>query len=314
MKILKTLSPIVILCIAFFALNLPNAKAQDASDIWVGKLQLDQKQAISDLVRITDTSEYTNQPYFFDNSRLFFTQAFDEKSEDGSETISQMDIMRFNLLTGELNNVTQSPMSEYSATPLPNKPGFSVIRVNMDGLQELWEFNNLGAPQKNLLPQAEPVGYQVWLNNSELLLFILGEPHTLQRFNTSTPQEVGVIENNNIGASLYRFKDSDWYLYTRSESGDFLYAYNAKTRKSQELLKMPKNTPYFSLSPNGDLFTSDGETFWHLALTESDEGIKPLQSFKALPIKHKHCGAGVSRTAVSPDMTMIALVCPRGDE
>lgn len=292
--------------------------AQDASDIWVGKLHLGQKTPITDLVRITDTASYTNQPYFFSDSQLLYTQAMPKQGDepDSSEKASlgedeQTEIMRFNLLSGELSNLTQSDSSEYSATPLPNKPGFSVIRVNKEGLQELWQMDVFGKAVQHLVPIAEPVGYQVWLNNSELLLFILGEPHTLQRVDTKYPEVAGSIIDTDIGASLFRLKSSDWFLYTSTKTHNFLYGYNVKTNKTRELVRMPLGAEYFSLSPNGDLLTSDGEKLWHIKVLVNEQGLIVDGKFTHLKIKHEHCDKGVSRTAVSQDMSMIALVCPR---
>ncbi|MFT4652622.1 MAG: hypothetical protein ACI82S_000256 [Patiriisocius sp.] len=280
--------------------------SQDASDIWIGKLNLWEKEPVTELVQITDTAQYSNQPYFFDNERLFFTQAMVVK---GSKT--QMDAWVFDFKDGKSKNVTQSSANEYSPTPLLNKSDMSVIRVNDQGKQELWQIDLLGKTVQHLAPLIEPVGYQVWLNNNELLLFVLGEPNTLQRVDVLKPESMGSIVDTNIGASLHRFEKTDWFLYTSNLDGNFLNAYNKQTNKTIQIVSMPKNSEYFSVSRMGNVITSDGETLWQRKFMLKGDRIEPLNGWQVFKITQAECSSGVTRTAISPDTSMIALVCPR---
>lgn len=280
--------------------------AQQNSDIWVGKLNLWEKDPISELVQITDTDSYSNQPYFFDNSHLFYTQAM--KAEENE---SQIDVWMFDFRLGAGKNVTQSSFSEYSPTPLPYADGMSVIRVNEEGKQELWEINLQGKAVRNIAPEIEPVGYQVWIDDKELLLFVLGEPHTLQRVDTTKPNAEAPIVDSNIGASLFRFEKTDWFFYTSKTDGNYLNAYNVKSKKFIQIVSMPKNSEYFSVSPIGHVITSDGTTLWQRKFMLKGERIKPMDKWLPIKISQVECEKGVSRTAISPDTSMIALVCPR---
>jgi hypothetical protein len=59
----------------------------------------------------------------------------------------------------------------------------SVIRVESDGTQRLWQFTLDGREPTALLPGIKPVGYPVWTDASILALFVLGgegRPATLQ--------------------------------------------------------------------------------------------------------------------------------------
>ncbi len=281
-----------------------HSHAQENSDIWVGKLTLSQKHPITELVQITDSDGYTNQPYFFDNSRLFFTQATQSQEEP-----SQMDIFVFDFVLGTTTNITQSQSSEYSPTPLPRKPGFSVIRVNNENKQELWTINPQGSTDEHLVRAIEPVGYQVWVNEHELLLFVLGEPNTLQRVDTRKPDKMGLVIDRHIGASLYKLSNSDWILYTRLDEGNYLHAYNIVTGKTIQVLSMPNNSEFFSVSSQGEIFSSDGQTLWRRALFVKGDTLSSSDTWQALVIKQPQCSSGISRTAISPDTSMIALVC-----
>lgn len=282
------------------------AYSQDASDIWVGKLNLWEKQPITELVQITNNEEYSNQPYFFDNNRLFYTQAL-EVSKDKY----QMDSYVFDFQSGIASNITQSDNSEYSPTPVPKTNDMSVISVDEDGKQTLWQIDPLGKYVKHLAQSIEPVGYQTWINDEEMLLFVLGEPNTLQRVNATVEGATGKIIDREIGASLHRFERSDWYLYTTTTDGNFLNAYNEKTDKIIQVTNMPQNSEYFSISRMGNIITSDGKTLWQRKLMVKGDKIRPLDSWQEIKLKHAQCSSGVTRTAISPDTSMIALVCPR---
>lgn len=290
----------------FICLFSSQANSQQNSDIWVGKLNLWEKNPITELVQITDTNNYSNQPYFFDNSRMFYTQ---EMNAIESET--QIDVWMFDFNVGMGKNITESAVSEYSPTPLPYNNGMSVIRVNEQGKQELWEIDLQGKAIKNIAPEIEPVGYQVWLNNKELLLFVLGEPNTLQRADVITPKAEAQTIDTDIGASLYRFEKTDWFLYTSKIDGNYLNAYNVKSNKTIQIVSMPENSEYFSVSALGNVFTSDGTTLWQRKLMLKGEKVRAMDKWVPIKITQPECEKGISRTAISPDSSMIALVCPR---
>jgi len=302
---LTKLAPIF--CVTLLLLFSAQVSAQEASDIWVGKLNLWEKEPITELIQVTNTQQYSNQPYFFDNERLFFTEAV---NVDGND--AQMDIWVFDFQSGKLQNITQSASSEYSATPIPDKADMSVIRVNAAGSQELWQVNLLGKAVQHLAPKLSPVGYQVWLSDTDSLLFVLGQPNTLQRVNAFDPDAKGSIVDTNIGASLHRFEKTDWFLYTRDDDGNFLHAYNKETNKTIQIVRMPENSVFFSVSRMGNVITSDGETLWQRKFMIKGDKIRPLNGWQKIIIEQPECAEGVTRTAISPDTSMIALVCPRG--
>ena len=323
---------VLVACISFNIIYSLPAHAQLASDIYVGKLSFSsekslQNVSISELERITDTETYTNQPYFFSDTHLYFTQA-DLADDPSSESTEQTDIFLYQFPVKSTNdsipsyiNISNSKESEYSPTPLPQNKGMSVIRVNREGKQELWALNSEGGPLKHLAQTIEPVGYQVWLNNDELLLFVLGEPHTLQRVSASNAKQVQVIDEN-IGASLFRFKNSEWFLYSKGSETLTLMAYNSVTRDTHKLISMPQGSQYFSVTPRGEVITSNGKALFYIPLKEREGAASTslhaedtwrfinVESYIEPNMKNGKCKSGISRTAVSPSGKKIALVCP----
>jgi hypothetical protein len=282
------------------------SQAQEGSDIWLGEFNLNNNPAITNLVRISNNPAYTNQPYFFDSNHVYFTQAI------SANDATQMDIFVHRIRENQSENLSDSSESEYSATPLPYANGMSVIRVDDSGKQYLWELSSEGEPVRHLVPAIEPVGYQVWLNNKELLLFVLGEPHTLQRVDISQGDAPGKVLDDNIGASLYRFERSDWFLYTRTDKEQtMLKAYNSKLDKSVEVMPLPQGSQYFSVNPTGHVITSDGQQLQTRQVIAKGSKLTPKDGWEILNIEGPACSSGISRTALSPLGDKIALVCPR---
>lgn len=311
-----------IACVVMFILHANvYAQAPSGSDIWLARLNVNAAEPISDLVAISNNKLYTNQPYFFDNTRLYYTQMVVQEvaKDDSEQNVQQTDVILFDIALGKTKNLTQSLSAEYSPTPIPNKQGMSVIRVNEEGKQELWALDAQGKQVSHLAPEIEPVGYQVWLNNTELLLFVLGavdasgeaEPHQLQRVHANTNGELSIIDQG-IGASLYRFKQTQWFLYSKDmgEEGNWLYAYHATTRKKLRIATLPQGSEYFAITPSGIVFTSDGKQLWRRQLVDLKTKLAPQQEWDSIKIKEKNCQKGVSRIGISPDESMIALVCP----
>jgi Tol biopolymer transport system component len=279
-------------------------KAQESSDIYLGKLNFWDKQAVSDLVRVTNSADYTNQPYFFGHDKIYFTQAVKQ------DEIEQMDIFVYDMMSKKVTNLTQSPESEFSPTPLTSGKGMSVIRVSAEGKQELWSLDEKGKPLQHLVPAIEPVGYQVWLNKNELLLFVLGEPNTLQRVDIRSGNTQTTVVDNTIGRSLYQFENSNWFLYSQTEKGNKLKAYNRRTNKTLVVTDLPKDSSYFSLSATGHVITSDGNNLYQRKLIVKGDRLEAQESWKLMPILTEKCQSGISRTAISKHGGMIALVCP----
>ena len=73
-----------------------------------------------------------------------------------------------------ISQVTNTPESEYSPTVTPDGRHISVIRVESDGTQRLWQFTLDGREPTVLCPGIKPVGYHAWADASVLVLFVLG--------------------------------------------------------------------------------------------------------------------------------------------
>jgi hypothetical protein len=100
---------------------------------------------------------------------------------------TQSDIYRYDIVGGTVTQVTNTPESEYSPIVTP-AGALSVVRVELDKdrTQRLWQFTADGSDPHVVLDAIKPVGYHAWVDDHTLVLFVLGQPPTLQVVDTKT--------------------------------------------------------------------------------------------------------------------------------
>ena len=121
--------------------------------------------------RVTDREGYDNQPRFLPDGKSLVYSSM----RDGGT-----DIYLYDLVSGKTHAIVETPESEYSPTPVPGRNAISLVRDYGDLKQQLWSFPLDGGEPELLLPDVNPVGYHAWVDEQSLLLFVLGEPMTLQ--------------------------------------------------------------------------------------------------------------------------------------
>ena len=242
---------------------------------------------------LTQRPDYDNQPQFVPDGSGFWYTINDPQND-------QADIWRYDFATAGVTRVTMSsPESEYSATPLPDGSGISVIRVEADSTQRLWRFDLDGANGAVILPNVAPVGYHAWVDESTLVLFVLGDPATLQRADVPTGQTEVITRN--IGRSIQRIPGSDDVSYAQvHEDGTATIMRLPSERTSPEpIAEAVSGGDFHAWAPNGSILMASGSVVyaWSLSLDEW----MPIADFSDLNIS-------ISRLAISPDGTQIAMV------
>ncbi len=281
----------------FWGLALVPALAQGppAADIFLADLGGSASHLKLENIRnITDREGYDNQPYFLGNDRLLYT----------SIDNNQADIYRFDVVSGAREQLTDTPESEYSPTPMPDGRGFSVVRVEADGTQRLWRFPLDGGAPSLLLADVEPVGYHTWLGPDRVALFVLGEKPTLQWTGLREPQPklllTGIgrgmhpMPGENAVTAVRKPEEGDWtieklslaggesetLIATRPGSEDFVWT-------AEGAILMGQNSRLYQWRPGVD----EG---WVLVVDLATKGL-----------------SAITRLAISPDQKRLALVSAR---
>jgi len=233
-------------------LALLSLQAPPATDIYLADLRVVQgRVSVGTPVNITNRPGYDNQPSFLPDGRsILYTSVRD----------SQADIYRFDIERRTNSAVTQTRESEYSPTPLPNKVGFSVIRVEADSTQRLWAFDLDGTHPRLVLDSIKPVGYHAWGDDHTLILFVLGTPATLQIADAASPDARGEVLARDIGRSLQRIpgRPAVSFLQRDSVAGPSLQEVDVHTRRVTPLVKTPLGAEFFAWTPDGMVLTAGG--------------------------------------------------------
>lgn len=170
-----------------------NGMAQTGSEILLFDLKVKKnKITISNPVNITNHPGYDNQPGFNRIDPVLYYSSFNDEGRS--------DIKSYNYETRETVSITQTTEREYSPTHTPDNTYLSCIIQRDNGAQDLGKYP-LGGGDPYVIIDNMTVGYHVWVDNSHIAMFILGEPNTLHYLRLPTKKDTVLAQN--IGRSLH---------------------------------------------------------------------------------------------------------------
>ena len=243
---------------------------------------------------LTDREGYDNQPFFADNNHILYTSI----REDG-----QSDIYRVNIKTGKSERITSTTESEYSPTLMPGGKEFSCIRVEADGSQRLWAFPVKGGEPRVLLTALKPVGYHTWLTDSDLGLFVLGEPHSLYFANTDQ-SATKVFPGIGRGLQKVPGEKTVSFIAAPANGSQSIQQMKLGSKKAEKIIDVLEGSQDFVWTKKGViLMAKDGVV--HAFKPGSDKGWKVVADLSKQGLKT------ITRLAISPNGAHIALVASR---
>jgi len=281
------------------------ATAQSSTDIYLVDLNngniLDTPEGP---LNLTNRDGYDNQPFFSpDGDYLLYT----------SQRGEQSDIYRVSFPDLQIDQVTDTPESEYSPTVTPDRAGFSAIRVESDGTQRLWRFDMDGNNPTLLFEDIKPVGYHAWANDNQVAMFILGEPPTLQV--GSLADGKAYIAEGSIGRSMHQVPGTDTisFFLNQSESQWQIRSLDPSSGTVQYIASTLPGREDYAWMPNGTLLMADGPVLYQfkprpsLGLVSGDGQAEwaPLYDFSS------HGISNITRLSVSPKGDKLAFVADR---
>ena len=289
---------IIVLVAAFSqAQSAPQQPAQPppSTDVFIVSLADPSKWAASSVTNISASPGYDNQPSFMPDSRsLLFTSNRDGK---------QSDIYRYWIADRKLTRVTETPESEYSATVTPRGEGFTVIQVEADNAQRLKRFDLAGkTPTLISHPEEKGVGYHAWIDPNIVMLFIVGQPSVLGRYQPGGASIETVTSG--IGRALVAIPGTRSVSFTTRDENRvwWIKRYDADTREVRTLVQAVDGAgePYTAWTRDGRVFTASGTRIY--SWKEGDAGWTLIGDLAAAPVRN------ISRLAISPDGRWLAFV------
>jgi len=279
-------------CLGLLLLAVPHpARAQAGTDIFIAELtQSTAGIHLGPVTNVTRREGYDNQPSFSPDGRSLL-----HTSIRGS----QADIWRYDLERGALVQVTDTPESEYSATVMPGGRTFSVIRVEMDSTQRLWQFELDGTNPKVIYERIIPVGYYAWIDASTTAMFILGRPATLQIGNVRSGMAITAASLS--GRSLHKVQGENAVscLHQVSEDEAWISEYDVSTKEIRRVVAPVDGSQDYVIMPTGTLLMGSGSKLF--AWEDGWEDWIEVADFRGQI-------DNITRLAVSPTGDRIAIV------
>ncbi|MBK9257747.1 MAG: hypothetical protein IPM42_19995 [Saprospiraceae bacterium] len=237
--------------------------------------------SIKDISFLSDFNKkgYNNQPFLLNYQELYITSAID--------TQKITDIYQLNIKTKVRTRFTDTEMiSEFSPTPTPDGNHLTVVRIEADGqTQSLWKYpkdrSNIGY---RLLPEINNVGYHCWLSESEVALFLVGDPHELVIANITTKTITPVIDN--IGRCIKKDENNRLYfVHKLNDDNWFLKVFDKNSKQFSTICQMPKGSEDFEFLNNGSVLVGNGAKLLTFSTTNND-GWKEISDFKKFGINN----------------------------
>ncbi|HYW31383.1 MAG TPA: hypothetical protein VE869_07760 [Gemmatimonas sp.] len=239
---------------------------------------------------ITRRTGYDNQPSFLPDARAVL---YTSNRGDG-----QTDIYRYDLSTGMSVPMFKTvPESEYSA--FQGRGATTVIRVEADSTQRLWQFPTTGGAPRVLFPAIKPVGYFAQADDSTWALFVLGSPATLQLARQG--RDSGDVIARNIGRSLHRIPGSNRVSFVqKGPNGSYVMSLDPRTGRVDTLVRTLDASEDIAWADSVTLVSGKGSALF--VWRQGDAAWTPLGDFASAGITN------ITRLAVSPNNAWLAVV------
>ena len=281
-----------VVLVALLASRVALAQARPSTDVWIAPLRTSGAGLVVGEPRnVTARRGYDNQPSFTPDGR---TILFTVIGDDG-----QADIWRAPVRGGAPERVTRTPESEYSATVTPDGRAFSVIRVEADSTQRLWRFPLDGSgPPSLVLDKIKPVGYHAWAGAHTLVIFVLGNPATLQVV-ADDRVGTGEVVARNVGRALAKVPGRAAVTFAQL-AGDttWITEVDVRTKAVRRIAAAPRGADYHAWTPDGRLIAAAGSVVY---LRDGDRWT-PVADLAAAGVRN------ISRLAISPAGDWLAFV------
>lgn len=278
-------------CLWISAIWCVGVHAQSNTEVYLFDLDIQNNQPLlTNPKNISNNDGYDNQPSFWDDDVVLFAATRQD----------QTDILQFNIEKGSTTQwLTNTPTgSEYSPLKIPEKNAFSAIRLDLDGLQRLYEYDLKGASS----PISElKIGYHVWFNKNTLVATVLVENRMdLVIINLSDSTHSTVARN--VGRSLHKIPGSKQVSFIDKSKKD--WAINALDVDSKTIITLAntyqKQEDICWLGPNL-LITGHNNSLLTLDLSKEGDWETNI-TFEQNEINN------ITRLAINPSKTRLAFV------
>jgi hypothetical protein len=209
-------------------------------------------------LNLTRRDGYDNQPAFDARSRnLYYTRRAPNALLRDSVRDVQTDIWRYALDGSSHAPVVETAESEYSAQVTTDGNAIVVVRVERDSAQHLWRLPlTATGTAERLVGAVKPVGYYAWVG-SQVAMFVLGSPATLQVMDTVTGRRDTIARN--IGRGVKRVPGTQRITFVQRAADVWsLNELDLATRAVTRLVTLPAGVDEYAWIDSTTAVTASG--------------------------------------------------------
>lgn len=255
--------------------------------------QAGDRLSLGDPVQITREQTYQNQPEFLANGDILFT-AFQQAS-------NQTDIMRYRAADGVIVKQLESGLSEYSPTLMPDGKHFSVVRVEQDNSQKLYQISLETGVETNVIPRASRVGYHTWLPQNRVALFVVAANPRLVIYDQNEEEFEELFERvgrcikpvpgTEFFSAVHKGRPNEWYVRAVKGMGKEIEDWFPTLEGSEDYIWLDSNRMLMAKAGAIYLYHRSTSKEWQLVRDFADQGL-----------------ANITRMAISQDHRQLVVV------
>ena len=267
--------------------------AQNNTEVYLFDLDMENGNiTLTNPKNISNNEGYDNQPSFLDDNTLLFA----------STRAGQTDILKFDITNGSTSSwITDTPTgSEYSPLKVPNKEAASAIRLDLDGLQRLYEYE-LKTGESKLLVKDLKVGYHVWHNEHLLVCTVLVD-NRMDLVVVNLLDGTQHTHQKNVGRSLLKIPGTELISFISKEAKEWqIKSLDPISGATEQITSTHKRSEDICWLNDGTILTGSGRTLLRFDPT-TDEGWNSVLSFDLNEINN------ISRIAVNKSANRLVFV------
>lgn len=278
--------------ICFLLVNV-HVWAQTETEVYLFDLEVNNgKPVLTNPKNISNNPGYDNQPSFWDDNTVLFA----------STRENQTDILQFNVNKGSTSAwlTYTTAGSEYSPLRIPDKNAISAIRLDMDGLQRLYEYNfktSESTPITDL-----KIGYHVWFNNQILVATVLVDNRMdLVVIDLEKNSQKTVYQN--VGRSLHKIPETSLVSFIGKKNNTWqILSLDPITGESNRITNTYDHEEDICWLNKNTIVTGTGKTLLSLDVSSEGSDWETIIEFDQEEINN------ISRIAISPNSKRLAFV------
>ena len=267
--------------------------AQPSTEVYASNLEFDEEEFhFENIQNLSNNKGYDNQPHFLNNDTILYARNNNGQTDIASHSFS-------NQAWRYVNKPTSG--GEYSPQTIPEDNTIVAVRLDPDGLQRLYVYDNSDG-NSSLLFSDLKVAYYTFLNRNEILASVIRlNQLDLVRANNQTGETIDLVTNS--GRCLQKIPNSEMYSYTIvNEQKNFdLYQFDPESNESYFVCQLPVGVQDYVWYEDYKIIIGSGSQLFVNDLFGNGDW-NPIADFKEENLQN------ITRLALSPDHKKLVFV------